>query len=126
MAIGKKVKTGGAYYKGSTLAVSSASGDYVAYLTISSGGCAVNSIAVIPSSAGSGDTFKLEHVDGTSSGSTVLATIGEALPNMGAGIPINLDFYAQELMLTDHALKITYSNTSSIANTIFIILERGR
>jgi len=125
MAIPKRVKQGGCYYKGSILPVSSASGDYVAFLSITAGGCALNGISVIPASAGPGDTIKLEHLT-QSSGGAVVATLAESIPNMGAGIPINLDFYAQELMLSGESLKLTYTNTASVAMNVFIILERGR
>lgn len=125
MAIPKRVKQGGSYYKGSTLVVSSASGDYVAFLSISAGGCALNGISVIPSAAGTGDSMKLEHIVGTT-GSDVIATLAETIPNLGAGIPINLDFYAQEKMAAGESLKLTYTNTASVAMDVFIILERGR
>lgn len=126
MAINKRVKQGGSYYKGSILAVSSASGDYVTYLTITgTGGCALNGIAIIPENAGAGDTMKLEHLSGATGGS-VLATLAESIPNLGGGIPINLDFYAQELMLGGESLKLTYTNTASVAMSVFVILERGR
>ena len=124
MAIPKQVKVGGSYYKGSTLAVSSASGDYVAFLTIT-GGCAVNGISVIPSQAGAGDTIKLEHLS-SASGGAVLATLAEDIPNLGAGIPLNFDFFAMEKLLGSESIKLTYTNTSSVAMSVFIIIERGR
>ena len=125
MAVPKQIKVGGSYYKGSVLPISSASGDYVAFLTITGGGCGVNSISVIPSSAGPGDTFKLEHMS-NATGGTVLATLAESLPNMGAGIPINLDFFAMEKLLANESLKLSYTNTASVAMNVFIVLERGR
>lgn len=126
MAVPKQVKVGGSYYKGSILNVASASGDYVVFLTLTgTGGCAVNSISITPEAAGPGDTMKLEHMSGATGGN-VVATLAESLPNMGAGIPINLDFFAMEKVLTGESLKLTYSNTALTSMQVFIILERGR
>ena len=96
MALPKQVKVGGSYYKGTSLSVDSASGDYVIFIVA------------------------------TGTGGAVIATLAESIPNMGAGIPINLDFFAMERMGSGEALKVTYTNTASIAMTLFIVSERGR
>src|SRR3990167_238874 len=119
MAIPKRVKEGGSYYKGYTLPVAASSGDYTIFMSISSGGCAINGVSVINSKAGVGDTYKLEHVKGTA-GSDVVATLGETLPNMGAGVPTNLDFIAMEKVLAGNSLKLTYTNTALTSLTAFI------
>lgn len=126
MAIAKRVKEGGCYYKGTILPVSSASGDYVAFLSITgTGGCAVNSLSIVPSQAGAGDTIRVEHVSGTT-GSNVIATLAETIPNIGAGIPINFDFIAMEKVSGGNSIKVTYTNTASIAMNVFLVVERGR
>lgn len=125
MALGKRVKEGGSFYKGYSLPILGASGDTTLFMAVSSGGCAINSIAIIPDVAGVGDTIKLENVQGTA-GSTVIATLGESLPNMGAGIPISLDFICLEKVLPGNSLKLTYTNTSLNSVTAYIIVERGR
>lgn len=125
MAIPKRVKEGGSYYRGYSLPVAASSGDYVLFASISSGGCAVNSVSVIPDKAGSGDTFKLENIVGTT-GSNVLAVLAESMPNMGAGIPISLDFFAMEKILAGNSLKLTYSQTALTSLTVYVLVERGR
>ena len=125
MAIPKRVKEGGSFYRGYSLPIVGASGDTVLFMAISSGGCAVNSIAIIPDKAGAGDTMKLENVNGTS-GSSVIVTLADSMPNMGAGIPIALDFFAMEKVLPGNSLKLTYSNTSLTSLTAYVIVERGR
>lgn len=128
MALPKQVKVGGSYYKGTSLSVDSASGDYVIFIVATgTGGSAFNSLSIIPSSAGAGDTMLVEHrVTNSGTGGAVIATLAESIPNMGAGIPINLDFFAMERMGSGEALKVTYTNTASIAMTLFIVSERGR
>lgn|SRR3990167_2969171 len=125
MALVKRVKEGGSYYKGYSLAIPAESGDSTLFMTISAGGCAINSVAIIPDVAGVGDTIKLESVIGTT-GSGVIATLGESLPNMGAGIPISLDFICLEKVLAGNSLKLTYTNTSLSSITAYVIVERGR
>ena len=125
MGYPKRVKEGGCYYRGYSMNIDSVGGDYTTFIAIYSGGCGVNSIAVIPSKAGLGDVFKLEHVQGTA-GSTVIATLADSMPNMGAGIPINLDFFCVEKIYAGNSLKLTYSNTALTSLTAFIIVERGR
>ena len=125
MAIPKQVKIGGSYYKGHTLTVTAAPGDYATYMSISAGGCAVNGITIVPSKAGSGDTYKLEHMDATTGGSQV-ALIAESIPNLGANVAMNLDLFSMEKMGSGHALKITYSNVASTSMEVFVIIERGR
>lgn len=125
MSINKRVKEGGTYYKGSILSVASTPGDYAAFLSVSSGGSALNSLAIVPSSAGSGDYVTVQHVKGTA-GSTVIATLAENLYNMGAGVPINLDFICLEKVLAGNSIKVTYTNVATIGMSVVFILERGR
>ena len=128
MALAKQVKIGGSYYKGTSLSVDSASGAYVIFIAATgTGGSAFNSLSIIPSSAGAGDTMLVEHMATNSgTGGALVATLAESIPNMGAGIPINLDFFAMEKMASGEALKLTYTNTASIAMTVFVVSERGR
>ena len=127
MAIGKQVKVGGSYYKGDRLIVESAAGDYVLFAIMDkTAGSAVNSVSMTPMKSGNLDTMKLEHVNGTSAGSAVVALIAENMYNRGGGVSINLDFIAIEKLDAGHSIKFTYGNVAEIAMDVFILVERGR
>ena len=125
MAIAKQVKVGGAFYKGEKLTVSASPGEYTKFMTISSGGCAINSVAIVPSKNGAGDHFALSHVSNATGGDTK-ATLAENIFNIGALVPINLDFIAMEKMAANEALKLSYTNVAAVSMEVFILVERGR
>ncbi len=62
MALPKRVKSGGTYYKGYKLVVSATPGDYVLDMTLTMQ-CVINAISIIPDTYGAGDYFKLEKLD---------------------------------------------------------------
>ncbi|GAG53818.1 unnamed protein product [marine sediment metagenome] len=125
MAIAKQVKIGGAYYKGYTIDVLSAAGTYSTFMALTTGGSAVNSVSIIPDSAGAGDKINMFHTANSTGGKNV-ATLAEDIPNLGAKVPINLDLIAMERIDAGEALKVSYINVASIAMNVHIIVERGR
>lgn len=126
MALPKQVKVGGSYHKGYIMPILSTPGDYTLFITLTgSGGAAANGISLTPSEAGPGDTMKVQHMSNRTGGNQ-LALLAEDIPNMGGGIPINLDFFSMEKLASDESLKVTYTNTASVAMNVFVIVERGR
>jgi hypothetical protein len=122
MALNKRVKIGGGYYRGYKCAVASASGNYTA-LIVNTGGSAINSITITPDDYGAGDTMKVEHfsdVDGTGSCKAILA---EDIHNCGANSSVQLDFPAAELVDKGECIKFTYINTASVAMNVYLIAE---
>ena len=111
MALSKKVKIGGGYYRGYICTVNSASGNYTAIMTNTSG-AAVNGISITPDGYGSGDTMKLEHYDDVGGTGTVLAILAEDIYNQGKNSAIMFDFPAMELVNVGESIKFTYVNTA--------------
>lgn len=122
MAIGKRVKVGGSYYKGYKCTVSAASGDYVA-LIVNTSGAAINGISITPDGYGALDTMKVEHYDDIGGTGTVLAILAENIYNQGAGSPIMFDYPAMELVNNGECIKFTYTNTASVAMNVYLIAE---
>jgi len=124
MAIGKRVKVGGSYYKGHKLTVSSTVGDYVLAIIPSTTGCAVNGLSITPASYGSGDYFGVYHVDNTAtSGGSVLQTLAENIYNIGGGISVMLDFASLELLNQGESLRFIYTNAATVATDVFVTSE---
>lgn len=124
MALPKRVKVGGVYYKGYKLVVSSATGDYVMAVLPTTSGHAVNSFAITPDTYGAGDNFTIQHVSTTAtSGGDVLATLVDGVYNLGAGITVSFDFAAMELVDPGHSIRFIYSNVSSLATNVYITQE---
>jgi len=126
MALPKRVRdAGGSFYKGYKLTVSAAAGDYVLDMIISDKGCAVNGITVTPDQAGTGDYFKLEHLD--SNGVAIEkndGVIAETIYNMGKYVTQTFDFVSLELFNTGHKLRLTYTNSAGIAMNVYTVVER--
>lgn len=120
MALPKRIKTGGSYYKGYKLTVDATPGDYVLDMTVASG-CLVNGITVIPDEYGAGDYFKLEHLNANNG---VVETIGETVYNVGANAAWELDFAAAELMDANHKFRLTYTNVAGNALNVYTCVER--
>ena len=120
-ALPKRIKVGGSYYKGYSLTVNAATGDYVLDMTLASDACAINGITIIPSEYGAGDTFKLEHL---ASDNTVLETLAETVYNVGASVAWQLDFSAIEKMLAGEKFRLTYTNAAGVAMTVYTLVER--
>ena len=124
MALPKRVKTGGIYYKGHKLAVSSAPGSYVLAVIPSTTQCAVNAVSVTPDSGGTDDYFDIAVMNTTAaSGGTVVKQIATGIYNRGGGISLGFDFAALQLMDIGDSLRITYVNVASIAMPVYITVE---
>lgn len=125
MALPKRVKVGGSYYKGYSLVVSSTAGDYVLVVPFTQG-CAINGFSVTPDAYGAGDSFKLLHVDTTAaSGGTVVSTLAETVYMLGAGVTISLDFVSLELCSSGDSFRMVYTNSAGTsAVNVYTIVER--
>lgn len=122
MALGKKVKMGGSFYKGYKLSVLATPGDYVLDMTHTDA-CAINGITVIPDKYGVGDYFKVEHLSSTN---VVKRTIIETVYNVGANSAWLFDLVAMELMSAGDKFRLTYTNVAGLAMNVFTTLERIR
>jgi len=122
MALSKRVKVGGAHYQGYAVSIASVSGEYTQVI-VQTGGMAVNSISVTPSTYGPGDTWSLVHHNDASGTGGVIAVLAQSMNNMGANAAIMLDFPAAERVDAGESLMFSYRNTASIAGTAFIVVE---
>ncbi len=121
MAIPKRVMVGGSYYKGYKLVVSAGTGDYTLDMTLSAKACAANGLTVIPDAYGSGDYFKLEHLDASN---VVIALLAETVYNVGKNVSWIFDFASLELMDAGHKLRLTYTNVAGVSVNVYTCLER--
>lgn len=122
MALPKRVKVGGAHYQGYAIAIASASGEY-SQVIVQTGGMAVNSISVTPSTYGDGDTWKLVHHNDASGTGNIIAVLAQSVNNMGKNASVMLDFPAAERVDAGESLMFSYLNTASIAGTVFLLVE---
>ena len=122
VALHKRVKVGGGYYRGYMCTVNAASGSYVS-LIVNTSGAAINGISIIPDGYGSGDTMKVEHWDDVGGTGTCKAILAEDIYNQGAGSAIMFDFPAMELVDAGESIKFTYINTASVAMNVYLIAE---
>jgi hypothetical protein len=122
MALPKRVKKGGSYYKGYELIVSDAAGDYTLDMAETSG-AVVNSMSIIPDAYGTGDTFTVSHLN---NGTTdTLAILADTIYNPGANVPTMFDFPAYEQMDSNEVLRLVYTNTAGTALNVHVIVEYG-
>jgi len=122
MALAKRVKIGGSYYKGYKLSVLATPGDYVLDMTLVKA-CVINGLTVIPDAYGAGDYFKLEHLDASNA---VISTIAETVHNVGASAAWQFDFAALERMEPGDKFRLTYTNVAGVAMSVYTNLERVR
>ena len=122
MALTKRIKIGGAYYKGDVCIVSSASGDY-SKVIVNTSGAAVNGMSITPDMYGALDSWKLVHYNDAAGTGTILAVLAEGIHNVGAGATITLDFPAAEMLDNGQCLKFIYTNTASIAGNVYLVSE---
>jgi hypothetical protein len=122
MALPKRIKVGGAYYRGTVCSVMSASGEYTVVMT-NTDGAAVNSVSVTPDGYGSNDTFGIKHYADSDGTGRVMAILAEDINNVGKGIGISLDFPAAELVNSGESLVFSYINTASVAMNVYLIAE---
>lgn len=121
MALPKRVKSGGSYYKGYSKAISAATADYTLEMTLTANDCVINGITIIPTGYGAGDYYKLEHTD---SSDTVLETLCETIYNIGANAGHHFDFASLEPMDAGDKLILTYTNVAGVAMTVYTVVER--
>lgn len=127
MALPKRVKTGGIFYRGHKINVLSAPGNYVIAIAPSTTACAVNGISVTPDSDAVNDYFDVAYVNTTgTSGGTIVKQIASGIYNLGGGITISLDFAAMQLMDIGESIRVTYVNTASVAMPVYITVEAIR
>ncbi len=122
MALPKRIKVGGSYYKGYTLSVGASTGAYPLIIAQTSG-LAVNSLSVTPGAAGVGDTWKLRHYNDNSGTGKVTALLAEDIPNMGKNATVMLDFPAAEKVDTGECLRLDYTNVAGTGMSVFVIVE---
>ena len=122
MALSKRVKIGGAYYKGYVCVVSSTPGNYTTVITNTSG-AAINGVSITPDDYGALDTMKVEHFNDSVGTGSCLAILAEDIHNVGANSGILLDFPSMELVNSGESIKFTYINTASVAMNVYLIAE---
>ena len=124
MALPKRVKVGGSYYKGHELAIASAAGDYTLAVVPSTTAFAVNGLAITPTSSAAGDYFSVLHVATTGvSGGDTIATLADKVYNIGGGVSIMLDFATLELVGIGESIRFIYHNTASQAMNCYVTVE---
>lgn len=122
MAVPKRIKQGGAYYRGYQCNVGATPGDHTIAIT-NTKGVAVNGITFTPDAYGAGDSMKLTHYNDTTGTGQVIAIIAEDIYNMGKGVTISLDFPAAEMVNSGECLLFTYVNTASVAMNVYLVAE---
>ncbi len=122
MALPKRVKIGGAYYKGYLCSVGASTGSYTT-LIVNTKGAAINSISIIPDGYGPGDTMSVEHWDDTAGTGSCKAILAENIYNMGAHASVSLDFPAAELVNNGESIKFIYVNSAGVSMNVYLIAE---
>jgi hypothetical protein len=122
MALAKRVKSGGSYYKGYKLVVSATPANYILNMVLTQA-CVVNGITVIPDAYGTGDYFTLEHLD---ENGALVKTLADTIYNVGANAAWQFDFAALEEMLANHSFRLTYTNVAGVAINVYTCVERIR
>ena len=113
MAVDKRVKTGGSYYKGFELIIGTTAGAHVLDMlptgAIQAGAVCINSLSITPDQYGVGDTMEVSHMN---SGTTkTLFILAENIYNLGAGLSVSFDFPAFESMASGEPLRLTYTKS---------------
>ncbi len=124
MALPKKIKRGGAFFKGYKCVVATASGEYATYI-VETAGYVLNGVSIIPDNYGAGDVMAIQHVKTTAGAvaADVVAVIATNLYNQGAYSGINLDLSAVEQVDAGESIKFIYLNTASVAMNVYLIAE---
>jgi hypothetical protein len=122
MALTKRIKVGGGYYRGYVCSVASASGNYTTVIANTSG-AAINGISITPDQYGALDKMKVEHMNDAAGTGSTLAILAEDIYNVGRNAAIMLDFPAAELVNNGESVKFTYINTASVAMNVYLIAE---
>ena len=121
MALAKRIKIGGGYFKGHVLAVASDTGSYV--LVMTNDNAVINGISITPDAYGVGDTMKLEHRADIAGTGRVISILAEDINNIGANAVVGLDLPSAEPINSDESLVLTYINTAGVAMNVYTIVE---
>lgn len=122
MALPKRVKVGGSYYVGHKLSVSATPGDYSADLKLPANAAGViNGISVVPDQYGAGDRFDLLHLN--SATTATLSVVATGVYNVGANAAWQFDLAALEKMQPNEPIRITYTNTATVAMNVYVTIE---
>lgn len=122
MALTKRVKVGGGYYKGQKCSVSANPADYTAVIALTAG-AALNAFSITPDAYGAGDTMKVEHMDDVAGTGKVIAILAEDIYNIGKNGTIMLDLPAAEQVNNGESIKFVYTNTATVAMNVYLIAE---
>jgi hypothetical protein len=122
MALPKRIKVGGGYFKGAVCSVASGTGEYFTVLT-NTDGAALNGLSVVPTNFGPGDTFKLEHRADLAGTGKVMAILAEDINNVGAGSAVSIHLPAAELVGHKESVVFTYNNVASVAMDVYLIAD---
>lgn len=119
MALPKRVKVGGSYYKGYSLTVNASAADYTLDMTLTEAS-AINGINIIPDAYGAGDYFTIQHLD---SASAIVETLVDTVYNVGASAAWHFDLSALELMGASHKFRLIYTSVAGVAMTVYTCVE---
>ena len=122
MALGKRIKIGGGYYKGYKVAVAGGLGDY-SQVIVEAKGYAMNAISVVPDFYGAGDTMSLKHHKDAAGAGAVIAILAEDINNVGANASVQFDFPAAELINAGESVKFIYTNAAGVAGNVYLVVE---
>jgi len=125
MALPKKVKTGGVFYRGAKLDVATTAGDYALAIVPTGNDFACNGFSVTPKNWGEDDSFSLLHIKGTTgaSGGVIADTFAEGVYFIGAGVSINLDFATLQLIKPGDSLRFIYHGSAGVATPVYTTVE---
>ena len=127
MALAKRVKNGGSYYKGYPLSVASATGAYTLAIIPTTNNFAMNGLAVTPMVYGTGDSFDIYHMATTAStGGVIVKTLANSVPNIGGGVSTMLDFASLELVNPGESVRFVYNNVATQAMSVYVTIETLR
>ena len=122
MALPKRIKQGGSYFKGYSLVIGTTAGDYVLNITTASA-FQVNGVQLVPDDSGSGDYITVGHFADVGAGAAEEDRIADTLFNTGPLTPLGLAFPAIEPFKADEDLRVTYTNVGTLAINLNVYVE---
>jgi len=122
MALSKRLKIGGVYYRGDVCAVGAVTGNHAVVITNTSG-AVINGISITPDDYDAGEKMSLIHYDDSAGTGATLAILADDIYNVGKNATIMLDFPALELVHKGQSLKFIYNNSSGNAKNVYILSE---
>ena len=122
MALNKRVKIGGSYFKGYKLTVAAAVGDYIQKIEYTRP-MSVSAISLTPTVFGDGDYVKIQRMDENDVEKDVLA---ETVYMLGAKVSVILELSAIEPFEIGEQLWVTYTSAAGLALTEHILVDYVR